>query len=364
MKGIFGAIGILQSILLHRPRSIEKFTFLRNGTLTLTLLISGGHAVEGHQQPISRSVTAARGSAYKFERRRARKTPLKYPSEPLPYSIEVNLGTTQPEAVLTLAVGTITIVHCPEPPRRVMISDRYQTSISQFIGGPRRSDIYIRPLKSGVTSNMIIEMPSAVTTLRIKTISVKNGVKVGDYHGEVTLRLPGYLDESVKLKLKVAELEKQVRERDERIRVRDERAKQLEAAAIERERIASAQAEQQALSVTLSVVEKLSGQALKKQPAVSQNKIRVMQVGRAVRDKNGRWWSILMLENQGKNPVVDEDLRASNGAIVKLTTSRRQIRGREKVQLAVLIDSNPSLTIPPNLIVVINGMNFNISLKY
>lgn len=312
--------------------------------------------------PLPNCEVAAGGGqkAARSRRKRPKDEAIKQPSEPVPYSLEIFLKgphNPQNETTLTLAVGTITVVHCPEPPRSVLLGIRNGTGISQFVGGPRRSDLYIRALKGGITTSITIELPSAIFGFGLRTVAVRGGAKVGDYHGEVTVRLPGYREETVKLKSQVAELEQRVREMHET-------ARRLEAEAEARERRAREEAVRQALAENLAVVERLSDQPPRKRRPVSQQKVRVTQVGRAVRDRSGRWWGVFTFENRGKTPVTIEDVRSVDGATVRFTGSGRQIAARSKLQLALLIESSATLPAPPDLTFIISGLSLNVPLEY
>src|SRR6516225_759861 len=127
----------------------------------------------------------------------------------LPFQLEVGLGTTPQQVIM--AVDAVTFFHCPQPVLQLVFGEKEGLNVAESIESKdephNKNDFYIRPVKSGIVTNLLIEMKDTTVALQLRTVYIRGGPRLGDYNGEIFVRLPGYQDELIKCRTIITTIE-------------------------------------------------------------------------------------------------------------------------------------------------------------
>src|SRR5262249_36066057 len=101
----------------------------------------------------------------------------------VPYTVEIGGDNTDDVPVITLAAGALTLFRCPEVPLREVLGDEDGLEI---VKSPAHSKIfYLRASKSGISTNLIVEMKSGPVSILLKAV---NDPRPGAFNGEVRIK--------------------------------------------------------------------------------------------------------------------------------------------------------------------------------
>lgn len=284
------------------------------------------------------------------EKKDAQKPPVKKESPEdkeyanLPFRIEIGTGSGIPQREVVLALGAVTVIHCPEPPLQIIVGEKSGISMAETTESQKTfSAIYLRPTRPGVRTNLWVEMPSAVVPIQLRTVTIKAGVPLnGRYNGEVYVRLPKFQDRLDELSEKVASYESELKvctqEREQILQNRDEvMAKGTKLA------------EEQAMEDALAVIE--SAASSKSFSQFKSGNISVRQLGGARRTASGKWLILLEVENRSGVLIQIEQVEALT---YKAKFVARPIAGKARGRAVVIIEGAQSLA-PPQLNIQVGG---------
>lgn len=283
----------------------------------------------------------------------------------LPYRVEIGEGITDPAAELVLAIGRVTVLHCPEPPLQVLIGRPDGLALAESVEGSSSSDFYLRPAREGRT-NLIIEMKSASVHVGLRIVEIEGGARAGDFHGEVFVRLPRYRDECAANKARVPLLERDLSECRERF-------ESLQNDLVRSSQIAIQQAEDRAFTDGLSAFELAATNGTKKFKGEQIGPLAVKQITRAARAGSGTWWVIVEIENKDKKqPVFIQAITAENSRLYLSGAPVRALAAKEKLRVAIAIKPDarggaqgqpPTQAGPPGLRITAQGAEGVLALK-
>ncbi len=269
----------------------------------------------------------------------------------LPYRVEIGDGITPPGFAVTLAEGAFTVVRCPEPGLNLVFGNPVEIEYQESVDGQRQYQLYLKPKRAGIYTNVGIEMPSGLVTFYVRSVAVKGGARIGDFNGEVIIRPSGYRDELAQAKARVNEMEKRVTEAEAR-------SVAAEAAATERVAAAHSDAQREALTAFETMAQSLKSQ----RPSVTaeQGRVRIAQVGGTARRPKALW-AMFSVENRDSRVLTLEDVRAEGARVTLGTTGARQIAGRGNGRIAVYVELEREA--PRQLTFVVNGANVIVPLS-
>lgn len=279
----------------------------------------------------------------------------------LPYRVEIGEGITQPGAELVVAIGRVTVVHCPEAPLQVLlgkpalfVSNPNDPGLPESVEGNSRSDFYLRPVRVGRT-NLVIEMMSATVDISVRIVEVDGGARVGDYHGEVYVRLPKYREDNAATRLRLTTVEKELAEC----------GTQLQALKEETERSAR-QAEERAFIDGLAAFQAAASGVSKTFKAITVNSANVRQVTSAVKTPTGSWWLVIEIENKDKSQTLFiQELGAERSRLYVSGGSLRGIGPKQKMRVAIALKPGPQVSgaTPPALSITIQGAKGTLTIQ-
>lgn len=152
--------------------------------------------------------------------------------EEIPYNLEIDKDSASQAVSATLAIGQVTIIHCPEKPEKILLADKDMLDYQESVVG-EESIIYLQPLTKNLTSNMVIELKSSVIILSLKTVEFTNPT-IGNFTGEITIKTHNDKDDLAQARLalaksedQVAKLENEVAQKDQLLKVVNEQIKEL-----------------------------------------------------------------------------------------------------------------------------------------
>jgi hypothetical protein len=251
----------------------------------------------------------------------------------LPFRVELGEGISNPRAEVVLAVKAVTVFHCPEPPMQVLIGDTTGLGLVESVEGQDRADFYLRPTKSGVRTNMWIEMPSATVHVGLRTIEVKGGARIGDYNGEVFVRLPGFREKAESARARAAVVEKELAE----CLIRQEQLKQE---GEEGKRRIAAETESLMMDEILAVLATASFGSRRDSKPTRVGPALIWQVGSTARIGTRRLWVVLEIENRDKSRAHRvQELSAGGDYKVRTREGRLPpVEPGKRVRVAVMVE--------------------------
>ena len=283
----------------------------------------------------------------------------------LPYKVEVGEGITQPGAELIIAIGRVTVIHCPEAPLQVLlgkpalfINNPNDPGLPESVEGNTHTDFYLRPIRVGRT-NLIIEMKSATVDVSLRIVEVEGGARVGDYHGEAFVRLPKFREDSAATKQRLATVEGTLAECKASVLNLREEAERTKV-------LLPQQAEERAFIDGLAAFQAAAAGISKGYKSVSANSVNVRQVTKAVRTTSGSWWVVVEIENQQKGQTLFiQEISAERSRLYISGGSLRGIAPKEKLRVAVAIKpgGQSGVNSPPALNVTVQGAKITLPLQ-
>ncbi|MDQ3685390.1 MAG: hypothetical protein M3430_07270 [Acidobacteriota bacterium] len=269
----------------------------------------------------------------------------------LPYKVEIGDGITPPGFAVTLAEGAFTVVRCSEPGLNLVFGNPLEIEYQESVDGQQQYQLYLKPKRAGIYTNVGIEMPSGLVTFFVRSISVKGGARVGDFNGEVIIRPSGYHDEMAQAKARLTEMEKKLREAEAR-------SVTVEAAANVRIAAARSDDQREALTALETITQSLKSQ--RPSFTAEQVRVRIAQVGSMARRPKSLW-TVFSIENRDRRVLTLEDVRVEGARVSLGTTGARQIAARGKGRVAVYLEheSEP----PRQLTFVVNGTDVTVPLR-
>lgn len=273
------------------------------------------------------------------------------PTDPVPdpkrKRVEFGEGIGHPLASITLAQGSTTIFHCPEEPLQFIVGDDVSLAVAQGDeSGAAKYDLYVKALRPNVRTDFVIEMASGTVIVPVNTIAVKGGARVGQYNSEVYVRLPAYKDEIVKLREQVPELQQRAAEAELQ-------AKRASAEAEQRLQEGLKQARERFLADAMYLYESQLMLKPFKARAVQRGKIKLSQLSRAIRDKQGMWWATFKVEGKdSKNPLSLDNIEADgNWKIISMSGGKlpRAVPENSPLVVSLLLEPPAGTTANPVL---------------
>ena len=229
-----------------------------------------------------------------------------------------------------MAVDAVTFFHCPEPVLQLVFGDKEGLNVAESIESKdephNKNDFYIRPVKPGIVTNLLIEMKDTTVALQLRTVYIKGGPKLGDYNGEIFVRLPGYQDELIKSRTIITTIEHDLAECSGHI-------EELKRATARAQADALATVEQGAIQEALRIMSAGS----KPGKRAETKGTRVTQIGRSMRFQSGRWWAILEIENKGKQDQLAVKSISAPG-YGKILFASQPVEPRQRVRFAIVIE--------------------------
>lgn len=281
----------------------------------------------------------------------------------LPYKVEIGEGINQPGAELIIAIGRVTVIHCPEPPLQVLlgkpalfINNPNDPGLPESVEGNTHSDFYLRPIRVGRT-NLIIEMKTATVDISLRIVEVDGGARVGDYHGEVFVRLPKFREDAASTKLRLTAAEKELAECNARLQG-------LKAEAERTKVLLPQQTEERAFNDGLAAFQAAAAGISKSYKPASITYANCRQVTKAIRTTSGSWWVVIEIENREKGQTLFvQEISAERSQLYISGSSLRGIAPKEKLRVALAIKTQVSGAAPPSLNITIQGAKLILPLQ-
>lgn len=285
-------------------------------------------------------------------------------AEPLPYTMEIDEESGEQGVEVTLAVGAVTIFRCPEPPLQIIFGNQEGLDLAETT--PGRTEIYIRPTKGNLFTNMIIEMKSGPVVLYLKTIAPKGAAKVGDYHGDITIKNKAYSDILTQAKAEAFTAQAEMERAQAELTQAQDRIKELEAVAATKSKVADEGFYQEILKA-------FEGTPQASKQIISETAgVRISKLGSATRTAQG-WLVMLVVENRSKEEKIITGINTDNGKVYSTISGARRLAPRLESRIALLITepsegeqlaSNLSsigpITATPQLTLLISGTAINV----
>jgi hypothetical protein len=270
-------------------------------------------------------------------------------------SYRVEIGDKAPtadnkvsEMTVPLTVTKSTRFVCPEKPLNLIfgVDPKANFIIDESTEETERNnryEFYLSPLRTGVQTNLWIEMKSGTVPVRLETVPQREGAS---FVGEVLVRLPGYRDEMARLRSRVGELEGELtasaKAAQQRLSAADERAEKAEADSSMRSMQTGF-----ALLTAAADPEAVRSARKEKLAAGEFGGLRVSQLSRAYRDPFDRWWVLVRLEakqQKGKQPpgAIIERIEVKDGRTVRASAALPYVVGAQQHgadTLALVIDA-------------------------
>lgn len=277
------------------------------------------------------------------------------PTVKVPYSLEVTEESASIGLVITLATNAITTIKCPEEPvsfkpGSTIGIDVYQAS--DFDKALHRNEIYIRPRSeaAGTNTNLVIEFASGPIAIFFRVVEVKGGNNAGDFTSEVIIKNSFYKDELARTNEKVLSTNA---ENQKLLAHTKELEKQLQ------DKIASACDEDKL--TTLRIVEDNLVFTTKKN-SVEQTNIKISQVGRLQKTKNG-WIVNFALENKTKDFVPLTKIESLSNKVLTTWDLPKKLSPKAETKLSILIDADLK-EMPTEVTFFINNTPLKVKTSY
>ena len=104
----------------------------------------------------------------------------------LPFQLEVGLGTSRQQVI---TVDAVTFFHCPEPVLQLVFGDKEGLNVAESVESKEelhnRNDFYIRPIKGGIVTNLLIDMEDTTVALQLRTVYIKGGPRCSGHIEEL-----------------------------------------------------------------------------------------------------------------------------------------------------------------------------------
>lgn len=333
-----------------RPRQVTKAGAQRAGD-------SSAPAYEEKIPPLA-------GTSGDYDRGKpAKGKPAEVRPRNLPFKVEIGEGINQPGVELIVAIGRVTVIHCPEPPLQVLlgkpalfINNPNDPGLPESVEGNTHSDFYLRPIRVGRT-NLIVEMKTATVDISLRIVEVDGGARVGDYHGEVFVRLPKFREDAAATRRRLAAAEKELAECNSRLQGIKEEAERTKV-------LLPQQAEERAFNDGLSAFQAAAAGISKNYKSVSINTANCRQVAKAIRTAAGSWWVVVEIENRDKGQTLFvQEISAERSRLYISGGTLGGIAPKEKLRVALAIKTQAGGATPPSLNITIQGAKLTLPLQ-
>lgn len=236
----------------------------------------------------------------------------------LPYSVEVNDESSRKGVVIILAVNAVSTFKCSEAPLQVVFGDPDGLDVTESDPNAAVHNIYVRPSKDKISTNMVIEMKSGPVTLNLRSIERKDGAQVGDYNYEVVVKSASSRSELAAAQAAATKANEQV-----------EKLKTQLAAEQKKQQTTPTQAEkllpasESAVADLLHLIE-AQNQLSTNFTDVAKGRGRLWQLGKPVKYGNG-WFVVYEIENRSKDQLSIDQWTANSGQVQGTLTGPRKL---------------------------------------
>lgn len=267
-----------------------------------------------------------------------------------PYSLEVAEDSGAKGITAILAVGRVSIIHCPEEPMQILFGDESVLDHEQSVTNAQTA-IYLRPRAGNLDTNIVIELKSGPIVVYVKTLEVKGGASVGQYTGEITIKNNKYKTDlattTEELNTAKAEITKLTGEIE---KLQAEKKTQV---------VAVCQEDKAALLKLLETNLIISD----RHNSVENKQFGVTQIGKIQRTASGGYLINLAIENKGKEFISLEDIKIPNGKVIEISKGRK-ISPKAETKIVCLFESDvaPELQTPPKEVILVIG-NITVTVK-
>lgn len=267
-----------------------------------------------------------------------------------PYALEVTEDSGAKGLTAILAVGRVSIIHCPEEPTQILFGDESVLDHEQSVTNAQTA-IYLRPRAGNLDTNIVIELKSGPIVIYVKTLEVKGGASVGQYTGEITIKNNKYKTDlattTEELNTAKAEITKLTGEIE---KLQAEKKTQV---------VAVCQEDKAALLKLLETNLIISD----RHNTIENKQVSVTQIGKIQRTSSGGYLINLAIENKSKEFVSLEDIKIANGKVIEISKGRK-ISPKAETKIVCLFESDiaPELQTPPKEVVLVIG-NITVTVK-
>ena len=304
--------------MLERKRLILKISLI-----TASLLIN---LLNSFPLPV-----LAQSKAQTEKQGQLKNKPLKPTSSPkLTYSLEMDETRNKDGEVITLAIDAVTVIHCPEPPRQVVVGNETAVDMKETL--PTQTDIYITAIKPDIVSNLVIEFKSSKSILHFRTTSVVGGPLPGTYTGEVFVKPHKTNSELADARKEVDRLNQEVAKLQNNLTQAEKETNEKLALAVTQNSTDMLKLLEQAASTNKS-----NNYAVQANIPGHKGHIRITQATRMIPSSKGNI-IIFAIENDSKDTHSLDSIKANNANLITTFTSKKLTPGFFSY-VAVLIDT-------------------------
>lgn len=252
------------------------------------------------------------------------------PSPKLTYSLEMDETRNKDGEVITLAIDAVTVIHCPEPPRQVVVGNETAVDMKETL--PTQTDIYITAIKPDIVSNLVIEFKNSKSILHFRTTSVVGGPLPGTYTGEVYVKPHKTNSELADARKEVDRLNQEVAKLQNNLTQAEKEANEKLALAVSQNSTDMLKLLEQAASTNKS-----NNYAVQANIPGHKGHIRITQATRMIPSSKGNI-IIFAIENDSKDTHSLDSIKANNASLITTFTSKKLTPGFFSY-VAVLVDT-------------------------
>jgi hypothetical protein len=253
---------------------------------------------------------------------------------------------------IVMAVGKVTTLYIPDQWLNWHCGYRELIEYNQSDQRASQNAIFLRPRIEFATTNFVLELPNGNISFLIRAINPTGGAKPGQYHGEVIIKSPSYVNELKQLSNKVAELDKKLNVAIEHKLLAEKRADE----AIKQSERAKAEGLTKGRIEGARTLERVVPD-LKKGKSIEVEKLKVSQLGQSVRTPSG-FYLIFEMQNRASSPKKLEQVEVEQGRAYLGSEEVRALMKGERNVVGVYIEGMK--VIPRAVVFTVDGKQVSV----